>query len=152
MAEPALRPARPADLPDIERIVHEAYAHYVERMGQRPGPMDDDYPARVAEQAVWVVEREGAIAGVLVLLPAPDHLLLDNVAVAHSHQGQGVGRLLVGFAEAEAGRRGYREIRLYTHVTMVENQALYRRLGFEESHRGEQAGFARVFMRKRLGA
>jgi ribosomal protein S18 acetylase RimI-like enzyme len=152
MVEPAIRPARPTDLPDIERIVHEAYAHYVERMGQRPGPMDDDYPARVAEQSVWVIEREGLVAGVLVLLPAPDYLLLDNVAVARSHQGQGVGRLLVGFAEAEAGRRGYREIRLYTHVTMVENQALYRRLGFEETHRGEQAGFARVFMRKRLGA
>ena len=152
MAEPAIRPARPADLPDIERIVEDAYAHYVERMGQRPGPMDDDYPARIAEQAVWVIERDGAIAGVLVLLPAPDHLLLDNVAVARSHQGHGIGRRLVGFAEAEAGRRGYREIRLYTHVTMVENQALYQRLGFEETHRAEQAGFARVFMRKRLGA
>jgi len=145
-----IRPARPADLPDIERIVHDAYAHYVERMGQRPGPMDDDYPARIAEQAVWVIERDGQIAGLLVLLPEPDHLLLDNVAVAQSHQGQGIGRLLVAFAETEAERRGYNEIRLYTHVTMVENQALYRRLGFEETHRGAQAGFLRVFMRKRL--
>jgi hypothetical protein len=34
---------------------------------------------------------------------------------------------------------------------MIENQALYARLGFAETGRGEQAGFARVFMRKRLG-
>jgi ribosomal protein S18 acetylase RimI-like enzyme len=152
MDDGAIRPARPADLPDIARTVHDAYAHYVERMGQRPGPMDDDYPARIAEQAVWVIERDGLIAGLLVLLPEPDHLLLDNVAVARTHQGRGIGRQLVAFAEAEARRRGHREIRLYTHVTMTENQALYRRLGFEETHRGEQAGFARVFMRKRLGA
>jgi ribosomal protein S18 acetylase RimI-like enzyme len=145
-----IRPARPDDLSDIARIVHDAYAHYVARMGQRPGPMDDDYPARIAERAVWVSERDGQIAGLLVLLLQPDHVLLDNVAVAQSHQGQGIGRLLVGFAETEAERRGYSEVRLYTHVTMVENQALYRRLGFEETHRGEQAGFARVFMRKRL--
>jgi ribosomal protein S18 acetylase RimI-like enzyme len=147
-----IRPAHPTDLPDIARIVADAYGHYVERMGQRPGPMDDDYPARIAAHAVWVIERDGAIAGLVVVLPEPDHLLLDNVAVARNHQGQGIGRLLVGFAEAEARRRGFGEIRLYTHVTMVENQRLYRRLGFEETHRGEQAGFARVFMRKRLSA
>lgn len=152
MDDDAIRPARPADLADIARIVDDAYAHYVERMGQRPGPMDDDYPARIAAHAVWVIERDDAIAGLVVLLPQPDHLLLDNVAVARSHQGQGIGRLLVGFAEAEARRRGFGEIRLYTHVTMVENQRLYRRLGFEETHRGEQAGFARVFMRKPLSA
>jgi ribosomal protein S18 acetylase RimI-like enzyme len=148
----AIRRARPADLSDIERIVQEAYAHYVERMGKRPGPMDDDYVARIAEHAVWVLEREGVIAGVLVLLPQPDHLLLDNIAVARRHQGQGIGRRLMAFAAAEARRLGCSEIRLYTHVTMVENQVLYRHLGFEETHRGEQAGFQRVFMRKRLGA
>jgi ribosomal protein S18 acetylase RimI-like enzyme len=147
----AIRPALPADVPAIERVVHDAYAHYVARMGVRPGPMNDDYRARVAAGAVSVLEADGAIAGVLVLLDAPDHLLLDNVAVAPERQGQGIGRQLVAFAEAEARRRGYAEIKLYTHVTMVENQALYRRLGFDETHRGEQAGFQRVFMRKRLG-
>ncbi|MEJ0067422.1 MAG: GNAT family N-acetyltransferase [Pseudomonadota bacterium] len=148
----AIRPARPADIADIERIVHDAYAPYITRMGQRPGPMDDDYPARVTEQAAWVLERDGGVAGLVVLLDEADHLLLDNVAVARSHHGQGLGRVLVAFAEAEARRRGYREIRLYTHVTMTENLAIYARLGFEETHRGEQAGFHRVFMRKRLGA
>src|SRR5271170_2238234 len=129
MDESAIRPARLVDLADIERIVEDAYTPHVARMGQRPGPMDDDYPARIAERSVWVIERDGQIAGVLVLLPEPDHLLLDNVAVARNHQGHGIGRILVAFAEAETKRRGYGEIRLYTHVTMVENQALYRRLG-----------------------
>jgi ribosomal protein S18 acetylase RimI-like enzyme len=146
-----IRPAVPADVPTIAQVVHDAYVHYIARMGKPPGPMLDDYAARVAEGAAWVLEENGAIAGVLVLLDDTDHALLDNVAVAPGRQGQGIGRRLIAFAEAETRRRGRAEIRLYTHVTMVENQALYRRLGFEETHRGDQAGFARVFMRKRLG-
>jgi ribosomal protein S18 acetylase RimI-like enzyme len=85
-----------------------------------------------------------------VLLPRPDHLLLDNIAVAPAHQGTGLGRRLLGFAEEEAARRGYSEIRLYTHRTMTENQHLYARVGYEETGRGTEAGYERVFMRKRL--
>ncbi len=51
---------------------------------------------------------------------------------------------------AEAMIQGYGELRLYTHVTMTENIALYTRIGWIETHRGEQDGYARVFMRKVL--
>ena len=64
--------------------------------------------------------------------------------------GLRVGPRLLAFAEAEALRRGYREIRLYTHETMVENQRLYASIGYEETGRGTEAGYDRVFMRKRL--
>ena len=50
-------------------------------------------------------------------------LSLDNVAVAGNFQGKGIGRRLIDFAEAEARRRGFGEIRLYTHQTMHENIA-----------------------------
>jgi ribosomal protein S18 acetylase RimI-like enzyme len=61
-----------------------------------------------------------------------------------------LGRRLLVFAEEEAVRRGYREIRLYTHQTMVENQRLYASIGYEETRRGSEAGYERVFMRKQL--
>jgi ribosomal protein S18 acetylase RimI-like enzyme len=85
-----------------------------------------------------------------VLLPKVDHLLLDNVAVMPEQQGQGVGRRLIAFAEQEARRLGFAELRLYTQATMTENIALYRRLGFVETDRGQQAGYDRVFMTKDL--
>ena len=47
-------------------------------------------------------------------------------------------------------RIGYSEIRLYTHQTMVENQRLYASIGYEETGRGTEAGYDRVFMRKQL--
>jgi hypothetical protein len=34
---------------------------------------------------------------------------------------------LIAFAEVEAQRLGHAELRLYTHVTMTENIALYAR-------------------------
>jgi ribosomal protein S18 acetylase RimI-like enzyme len=130
--------------------VDQAYRHYIARMGKPPGPMLDDYAARVLEGVVWVLEKGAAIAGIIVLLPMADYLLLDNVAVSPSRQGLGLGRQLLAFAEAEALQRGYHEIRLYTHQTMVENQRLYASIGYEETGRGTEAGYDRVFMRKQL--
>ena len=150
MDELLIRGATAADVPAIADIVDQAYRHYIARIGKPPGPMLDDYAARVSEGVVWVLEKGTAIAGIIVLLPAPDYLLLDNIAVSPAYQGLGLGGRLLAFAEAEASRRGYREIRLYTHQTMVENQRLYASIGYEETGRGTEAGYARVFMRKRL--
>jgi GNAT superfamily N-acetyltransferase len=145
-----IRAARQADRTTIESIVHDAYAVYIERIGKPPGPMLDDYAALIAAGAVTVLEAAAnhTIAALIVLLPKPDHLLLDNIAVRRDCQGQGLGRRLIAFAEAETRRLGYHEIRLYTHRMMTENIALYARIGFVETHRGREAGYDRVFMTK----
>src|ERR1700756_2343722 len=145
-----IRAATAADVPAIANIVDQAYRHYIARIGIPPRPMLDDYAARVSEGSVWVLEEGALIVAIIVLLPAPNYLLLDNIAVSPARQGLGLGRQLLAFAEAEAIRRGYREIRLYTHQTMVENQRLYASIGYEETGRGAEAGYDRVFMRKRL--
>ena len=80
MDEPRIRTATSADVPAIVDIVDQAYRHYTARIGKPPGPMLDDYAARVAEGLVWVLEEEAAITGIIVLLSAPDYLLLDNIA------------------------------------------------------------------------
>jgi len=146
-----IRPAVAADRAAVETIVREAYSIYVDRIGKPPGPMLDDYGALIGAGAVSVLEEpDGTIAAIIVLLPKPDHLLLDNIAVRRDRQGQGFGRRLIAFAEAETRRLGYRELRLYTHEKMTENIALYTRLGFVETGRGHDAGYDRVFMTKRL--
>ena len=151
MSQAAIRRAEPCDRAAVETIVRDAYAHYIARIGKPPGPMLDDYAALIAAGAVSVVETDdGEIAAIIVLLRNSDHLLLDNIAVRRDRQGQGLGRRLIAFAEAEAHRLGFREIRLYTHQMMTENIALYARLGFIETGRGRDAGYDRVFMTKPL--
>ena len=144
-----IRLARPEDADAVRQIVQDAYGHYVPRIGKPPGPMLDDYAQRIADGQAWVLEDGGQLAGALVLEDAEDGaLLLDNVAVAPSAQGKGHGRALVAFAEAEARRRGHGTVRLYTHVLMTENLALYGRLGFHETGRVSEKGYERVYMAK----
>src|SRR5207253_11008717 len=67
MDKPRIRAATAADVPAIADIVDHAYQHYIARMGKPPGPMLDDYAARVLEGVVWVLEEAAAIAGIIVL-------------------------------------------------------------------------------------
>src|SRR5262245_59361294 len=56
-SEPRIRSATVADVRAVAQIVEDAYCVYVPRMGKPPGPMLDDYSARVTEGVVWVVEE-----------------------------------------------------------------------------------------------
>jgi GNAT superfamily N-acetyltransferase len=147
---PAIRLATSADRTAIETIVREAYGIYIARMGKEPGPMLGDYGALIGKRRVHVLDVDSKVLGLVVLIPEADVMLLDNVAVASEAQGKGYGRRLIEFAEDEARRQGFRFIRLYTNALMSENLSLYSRLGYVETHRGEEKGFARVYLRKSL--
>lgn len=130
--------------------MHLAYARYVPLIGQKPGPMLDDYAALIERECVYVVSDEQGPAGILVLVPEEETMLLDNVAVHPRVQGRGHGKALIAFAESAAREKRLSAIRLYTNEAMTENITLYRRLGFVETHRAEEKGFRRVYMTKRL--
>lgn len=145
-----IRLAVPHEATTLRDVVHAAYTHYVARIGKPPGPMLDDYAQRIVDKQAWVLEDAGRIVGVLVLEETEDGFLLDNIAVLPDCHGKGHGRALIMFAESEARRRGYHDIRLYTHALMHENIALYHRIGFVETHRISEKGYDRVYMTKRL--
>ena len=150
MADRSIRPAERGDAAVVRDLVRMAYSKYLNRIGKEPAPMLEDYDALIRAGEVWVWDEGGEVLGVLVMRPADDHLFVDNVAVAPGHQGRGLGRELVAFAEERAEREGLPEVRLYTNEKMHENLAVYARLGFEETERKIDGGYGRVFMRKRL--
>src|SRR3954471_14039327 len=135
-----IRPARPADVDAIAAIVKDAYSIYLARNGKTPGPMRDDFSRLVEDRRVHVLEDAGEIVGLVVLIPEQHTMLLDNVAVSPRAQGRGFGVRLIAFAEQCARNAGCSAIRLYTQDIMTENLALYARLGFVETHRGEELG------------
>jgi GNAT superfamily N-acetyltransferase len=144
-----IRPAGPSDCATVEAIVQTAYSIYVERIGRVPGPMLADYRVLIDRGIVTVLEDAGGVVtGIIVLIRKVDHLLLDNIAVRPDRQRRGCGRALIAFAEDEARRLGFAELRLYTHQKMIENLRLYARLGFVETGRGYEDGYDRVFMCK----
>jgi ribosomal protein S18 acetylase RimI-like enzyme len=144
-----IRGANDADIPVLETIVEDAYGGYVHRIGIRPAPMDANYEERVRHSHVFVAD-DGEVLGLIVLIPADDHLLVENVAVAPVHQGAGVGRRLLRYAEEHARDRGLDRLCLYTNAAMAKNIELYRRLGYREDERRGEGGFERVFFSKRL--
>ena len=132
-------------------LVNAAYGRYIERIGMLPRPMTDDYTEVIANQRVTVAESQGTIVGVIVLTVDDEGFLIDNVAVGTSHRGEGLGRALLEFAEAEARLMGFDSIHLYTHEKMTENLAIYSRIGYVEYDRRSQGEFSLVYMRKHLG-
>ena len=145
-----LRRAEPEDVPSITACVCEAYVHYIERIGRRPGPMLEDFADTVSEHQVHVAVADGSVVGVIVLQVTDEGFCVDNVAVRPTAKGTGVGRNLLELAEAEARRQGYNALYLATHELMVENRALYTRIGYVEYAHRVINGYPRVFFRKAL--
>ena len=127
--------------------VDAAFEGFTARIGKPPAPMLADYRALIAAGRVQLLEAGGAVVGVLVTEPRPDHLFVDVVAVRPAAQRQGIGRRLMGFAEQEARRRGLAEVRLYTHQLMHGALALYRALDYEDTGQRLEDGYARVYLR-----
>jgi ribosomal protein S18 acetylase RimI-like enzyme len=146
----SLRLATPTDVARLTELVHSAYGRYVDRIGGPPRPMTDDYADVVRKGHAVVAERGGEIVGLIVLRTDAEGFLVDNVAVDPAHQGTGIGRALLEFAEAEARRAGFDSIYLYTHERMTENLALYSRLGYVEYDRRRAGAAGLVYLRKNL--
>jgi GNAT superfamily N-acetyltransferase len=149
-----MRRARPDEAAAVGALVEAAFARHVAAVGRRPAPMDDDHAAHIAAGEQWVSDAPdgSGLSSAIVLTEHDDHLHVDNVAVAPERQGQGLGRALLEFAEAEARRRGFDEVRLYTNAAMSDNLVMYPKLGYVEAARYEQRGFARVLFVKRAAA
>jgi ribosomal protein S18 acetylase RimI-like enzyme len=147
----SLRPATAADVPGLTELVRTAYGHYVERLGEPPRPMTDDYAEVVRTRQVVVADAGGEILGLIVLGVDDEGFFIDNVAVDPSHQGTGVGKALLAHAETAAQDAGFDSIYLYTHKRMTENLALYERIGYVEYDRRLHGGACIVYLRKLLG-
>jgi GNAT superfamily N-acetyltransferase len=141
-----IRPAEAHDAGTVGALVREAYGRWVERFGRDPSPMRDDYARRIADGQVWVLEEEGKLIALGVLKDGPEALLIPNIAVVPAAQGKGYGRRLIAFAEAEARRHGYREVKLVVNALMSENVAIYQHLGFREVERIHEEEFDRVYV------
>ena len=148
-----IRPATLADSAAVEVCVGAAYQKYLTRMPTPPAPLQANYAALIQRGVVYVIDdpANGSVTGLIVCWPDDGAMFVDNVAVHPDHQGHGLGRRLMAFAEHLALSAQLAEVRLYTNELMTENLEFYGGLGFEETARRVDHGYRRVFLRKRLG-
>jgi ribosomal protein S18 acetylase RimI-like enzyme len=146
-----LRRAAAEDVAAVRALTRQAYAKWVPLIGREPRPMQADYDRAVREHRIDLALLGDALAGLIETIARPDHLLIENVAVAPACQGRGIGRRLMAHAEELAARQGHPELRLYTNARFDENIALYRRLGYRIDRTDEGGLGVTVHMSKRIG-
>ncbi len=109
---------------------------------------DEDLSAE-ADEYTLIAEEEGRVIGCVMLRPlSPESLKLRQMAVADSHQRQGIGAALVREAEAFAAEKGFALMTLHARMNAVP---FYEQGGYVTF--GEpftEVGIPHHFMQKRL--
>ncbi|QGX38598.1 GNAT family N-acetyltransferase [Permianibacter aggregans] len=75
-----------------------------------------------------VVENEQMLACVIATPVNADITKLRQMAVEPDHQGKGIGRQLMLFAEQQLQKLGYQQIELHARETAID---FYRKLGYQ---------------------
>jgi ribosomal protein S18 acetylase RimI-like enzyme len=145
-----IRTATSADTEAVEQCAFETYSRYNERFGTEPAPHLVQLASAIDCGNVAVLTLGGTLIGYIVYYPGADHMHLENVGVLPRFNGRGYGRRLIEHVEQAAIRNGLAAVELYTNEKMVENIAMYPKLGYTEVDRRIDQGYSRVFFRKTL--
>jgi GNAT superfamily N-acetyltransferase len=145
-----IRPAVLEDAAGIRDLTRAAYAKWAALIGREPLPMQADYQRAVVEHTIDVLIVDGALAGLIETALRPDHLWIENVAVAPEQQGRGFGRLLLAHAERRAIHAGRPEIRLLTNQAFAANLELYAGRGYIVNRTEPFRGGTIVHMSRRI--
>jgi ribosomal protein S18 acetylase RimI-like enzyme len=119
----AIRPFDAADEPLLFGLAHQTFS-------AREGWSDARTLAVLESETVFVAEVDGDVAGFVALAEEDDAAQVDELLVAPAHEGEGVGRQLLDWAEGWAISREARVLRI---VVEGDNRAaldFYSRAGF----------------------
>ena len=145
---------RLANAEDIERIralTLGAYEKWVSITRRKPRPVTADCNASFLINSFDLLLDNGVLVGLVETVRQGDELMIVNVAVEPTHQGRGLGRRLMAHAEALAQAASLLATRLYTNKLMIENIALYEKLGYQlEKETQHDLGTIAVHMVKHL--
>ena len=87
------------------------------------------------ENCLFVLERDGAVAGLVACRPFPERensALLDSLHVAPEAQGSGWGRRLIARAARWARESGFQELVIFVVQGNRRAEQLYRGMGAKE--------------------
>ena len=145
-----IRRATPADALDVRELTRAAYLKWVAAIGREPTPMTVDHAERVRDHLVELLHVDGRLTALAELVPEPDHLLVENLAVLPANQGRGYGSLLLAHAEAVAASMRLPALRLYTNPLFAGNVRFYEGHGYRVDREEPFKGGTTVYMSKRL--
>ncbi len=98
-----------------------------------------DLASKARGGEVWVLGTPPRAC--VVLTVQSDVLYIGKLAVDRAFRGQGLARVLINVALKAAQKRELPYLELETRVELVENQAIFRAMGFTEARRSAHPGF-----------
>ena len=142
------RRAQASDAERVRQLIRQAYARWVPVLGREPVPMQVDYHRAVRDHEIDLFYADGDLAALIEFIPYPDHLFIENIAVAPKRQGQGLGRYLLSYAEQKARAANLARLCLLTAQAFEANVRLYRSAGFQIDRTEPFMGGTTVHMSK----
>lgn len=134
----------PYDWTAVLRLIQTEFAFMDARIDP-PSSMHSLTEAAIARQAqtgeVWVIGTPPVAC--VFLTPKPQALYVGKLAVSSTQRGKGLARALMAQAEGRARALGLPVLELQTRIELVENQAAFRAMGFEEMGRTSHPGYDR---------
>jgi GNAT superfamily N-acetyltransferase len=88
------------------------------------------YDQAIRDHIVDLLFVDDRLTALIELVLEQDCVLIENVAVRPDQTGRGYGRSLMAHATQIARTTGRKRLRLFTNSLMVQNIALYERLGY----------------------
>jgi len=133
------------DIPAVLALIRVSFAFMDGRIDP-PSSMHELSEDAIRRQAVtreiWVIGAPPVAC--VFLTPKSDHLYLGKLAVDEAHRGKGLARILVDLAEQRASALHLGSVELQTRVELVENQAVFERIGYLKVGESSHAGYDRA--------
>ncbi len=150
-----VRRAKDCDVPEIMRIIHDAFLIYMEN-GCLPSPpsalfeTESEVSDDIRKKCVLAAEVNGRLSGTLRLDFKNGGAYLSRFAVDPSLHRSGIGKALLDFAVGEAVKNGCTEISLHTSLSAKNLVRLYRANGFSVCEINTSRGYRRAKLVKIL--
>ena len=147
--------ASPSQHMAIEQLMRQTFEPYVHKLGG--GDTAGSYPwleTAINVGNVYLALDKNEIVGIVAVSIHGEELSIDQICVAATRQGSGIGSWLLEQIEATAREKGITVLSLFTAEIMTDLLRLYERHGFVETARalpdhGED-NYLRIHMKKFL--
>ena len=139
-------PAEGTDWEAVLRLILDAF-DYMNGVIDPPSSANrltvDSLREKARAERAFAVFDGGKPIACMFCEPRADCLYVGKLAIAPQFQGKGLGRQLIGHAEALARELGYRELELQTRVELSGNHRFFSSLGFVQTGEDAHAGYDR---------
>jgi ribosomal protein S18 acetylase RimI-like enzyme len=129
-----VREAAPADAAELRRLAAEAVPAEVVAAG---GTVEPERTEEViAADKLFVAQAEHHIAGYVAVTEGDEELVVDQLVIASTDEGRGVGNLLLDWAEGYGVSRSKRSIRVVVEEDNQRALGFYQRRGYARAAAG----------------